>query len=42
MDSYKKTADMGRECQKSGKIADVVYGWSHMFMAAFFPHLSNA
>ena len=26
-----KTADMGEgvgECQKSGKIADVVYGWS--------------
>ena len=28
MDSIKKTADRGRGCQKSGKIADVIYGWS--------------
>ena len=28
-DSAKKTVDMGEGgCQKSGKIADVVYGWS--------------
>ena len=28
-DSTKKTADMGEGgCQKSGKIADVVYGWT--------------
>ena len=31
MDSIKKTADRGRGCQKSGKIADVVYGWSSAY-----------
>ena len=27
-DSIKKLPTWGRGCQKSGKIADVVYGWS--------------
>ena len=31
MDSIKKTADRGRGFQKSGKIADVVYGWSSAY-----------
>ena len=36
MDSTKKLPTWGRGCQKSGKIADVVYGWSLILFISYF------